>query len=154
VEEQKLGSAFFAEMGMDSPVPQEAFFDLFPLSLIASSTIDRLNEVAPETQFDARRFRMNMTIATEGDGFVENRWIGRQLTVGDAVALQIAMPDPRCVITTLAQGDLPKDSGVLKALAQHNRLDVGGGALFPCAGVYAVAAATGTVRVGDPVRLV
>lgn len=153
VADQKLGAAFFAEIGVDSPVPEGAFFDLFPLSLIASSTLAHLNAVAPGSQFDACRFRMNATIATEGDGFVENGWIGRQLSIGDSVVLHIAMPDPRCVMTTLPQAGLPKDDGILKTLAAENRLDVGGGALFPCAGVYAVAAAVGTVRVGDAVAV-
>ena len=54
---------------------------------------------------------------------------------------------------SLAQEDLPRDPRILKALAQHNRIDVAG-ALFPCAGVYAVAEATGTIRKGDSVRLV
>ena len=31
---QKLGSALFAELGMESPVPVGAFFDVFPLSVI------------------------------------------------------------------------------------------------------------------------
>jgi hypothetical protein len=42
---------------------------------------------------------------------------------------------------------------VLKSLAKHNRLDVAG-ALFPCAGVYAVAEAAGTVDQGDRVTVV
>ena len=54
---------------------------------------------------------------------------------------------------SLAQEDLPKDPRVLKALAQHNRIDVAG-ALYPCAGVYAVAEATGTIRKGDRISLV
>ncbi len=54
---------------------------------------------------------------------------------------------------SLAQEDLPKDSRILKALAQHNRIDVAG-ALYPCAGVYAVAQSTGTIRRGDPVTLI
>ena len=41
------------------------------------------------------------------------------------------------------------DPGILKALGKHNRLDVAG-ALYPCAGVYAVANATGTIRKDDP----
>jgi hypothetical protein len=53
---------------------------------------------------------------------------------------------------SLAQEDLPKDSRILKALAQHNRIDVAG-ALYPCAGVYAVAEAIGTIRKDDHVSL-
>ena len=52
----------------------------------------------------------------------------------------------------LPQEDLPRDPQVLKALARHNRIDVAG-ALYPCAGVYAVAEATGTIRKDDSVSL-
>ena len=61
-----------------------------------------------------------------------------------------AMPDPRCIMTTLAQNDLPKDTSILKTLAQDTRIDIGPGK-FPCARVYAVITEPGLVRVGDPV---
>jgi hypothetical protein len=54
---------------------------------------------------------------------------------------------------SVAQEDLPRDPKILKALARHNRIDVAG-ALYPCAGVYAVAEATGTIRQDDRVSLV
>lgn len=91
---------------------------------------------------------MNVVVETGEPGFVENDWIGRAFTLGDKVRMMVAMPDPRCVMTTLQQNDLPKDTSILKTLAQHNRLDIGPGK-FPCAGVYAVITASGTVRVGD-----
>ena len=153
VVEQKLGSAFFAEVGLSSPVPVGSFFDLFPMSVMTTSTLDRLRELAPESRIDPRRFRMNVIIRTEEAGFVENDWIGSQLAVGDAVQLRVALPDPRCVMTTLAQDELPKDTDVLRTLARHNRIQVGDAGLSPCAGVYAVVEASGTVQVGDPVAL-
>lgn len=153
VADQKLGSAFFAQVGMDSPVPVGSFFDLFPMSVITTSTLDQLNELAPESRFDPRRFRMNATVATNETGFVENAWVGRQLAIGDAVKLRVTMPDPRCVMTTLAQGGLPKDAGILKTLVQHNKVQVGPAGQLPCAGVYAVVEGSGTIRVGNPVTL-
>ena len=51
-------------------------------------------------------------------------------------------------MTTMAQGELPKDTEVLRTLVRHNRIDVAGG-LYPCAGVYATVAQPGTVRAGD-----
>ena len=54
------------------------------------------------------------------------------------------MLDPRCVMTTLPQGDLPKDPGILRTAAQHNRVNVG---------IYAAVLRGGTIRRGDPVRL-
>ncbi len=151
--EQKLGSAFFAEAGAPSPVPTGAFFDLFPVSVLTTSTLARLNELRPESRFDARRFRMNVIVDTEQEGFVENDWIGRSLGIGDRAQLRMAIPDPRCVMTTLAQEELPKDTEILRTLTRQNRIQVGDGGRFPCAGAYAVVEGTGTLRTGDSVVL-
>jgi uncharacterized protein YcbX len=153
VVEARLGAAFFNERGLPSAVPEDSFFDLYPLSVLTTSTLDQLDELEPESRFDVRRFRMNVIVDTPARGFVENEWLGRTLAIGDDVQLGVALPDPRCVMPSLAQEDLPKDSRILKALAQHNRIDVAG-ALYPCAGVDAVAEATGTIRKDDRVSLV
>jgi uncharacterized protein YcbX len=153
VVEAQLGAAFFNQRGLPSAVSERSFFDLFPLSVLTTSTLERLGELEPQSDFDARRFRMNVIVDTPAPGFVENEWPGRTLAIGDGVQVAVAIPDPRCVMPSLAQEDLPRDPQVLKALAKHNRIDVAG-ALFPCAGVYAVTAATGMVRKDDPVSLV
>lgn len=153
VVEQKLGSAFFAAAGLASPVPAGSFFDLFPVSILTTSTLDRLNELQPQSRFDERRFRMNVIVGSLEPGFVENGWVGRELGIGDGVRLRVALSDPRCVMTTLAQYDLPADTGVLRTLVQHNKVQVPGGGDFPCAGAYAVVQAPGTIRKGERVAL-
>jgi uncharacterized protein YcbX len=153
VVEVGLGAAFFNERGLPSAVPEGSFFDLYPFSILTTSTLEQLGELEPQSRFDARRFRMNVIVDTSGRGFVENEWVGHTLAIGDNVRLGVALPDPRCVMPSLAQEDLPRDPGILKALARHNRIDVAG-ALYPCAGVYAVAAATGTIRKGDRISLI
>ncbi len=47
-------------------------------------------------------------------------------------------------MTTLPQGDLPRDLGILRTAAQHNQVNVG---------VYAAVLRGGTIHHGDPVRL-
>jgi uncharacterized protein YcbX len=153
VVEQKLGAALFAEIGVPSPSPNGTFFDLFPLTVLTAATVNRLNELQPDSNFDERRFRMNLIIDTEEAGFVENNWIGHELALGDAIRIHVAMPDSRCVMTTLAQDELPRDNEILRSLVQHNRLQVGDTGLFPCAGVYAVVQAAGSLRTGDSVSL-
>ena len=153
VVEAQLGAAFFNARGLPSAVPEGSFFDLFPLSVITTSTLDHLGELEPGSRFDARRFRMNVIVDTTARGFVENEWLNRTVAIGDDVQLNVPLADPRCVMPSLEQEDLPRDPRVLKTLAKHNRLDVGG-ALYPCAGVYAVAEATGTIRKDDRVSLV
>ena len=82
----------------------------------------------------------------EGEqGFVEDAWIGHTLAIGDEVRLSVTGPCGRCVMTTLAQGELPTDSGILRTAVQHNQGHVG---------VYAAVVRGGTMRRGDRVRLV
>ena len=135
VTETKLGNALFNEIGMPSPLPAGSFQDVFPVSVMTTSALDHLGELQPESTFDVRRFRMNVIVATQAEGFVENSWIGGTIDVGERVKLGVPVPDPRCVMTTVAQEGLERDPQVLKALARHNRLDFAGAGLYPCAGV-------------------
>jgi uncharacterized protein len=96
---------------------------------------------------------MNLIVRVDPDGFVENDWIGHTLAVGDGVSLPVILADPRCVMITLPQGDLPKDPGILRTPAQHNRVEIPGLGRYPCVGVYATVGAGGKVRRGDPVTL-
>jgi len=148
---QKLGAALFAELGIESPVALGSFLDVFPLSVLTTSTLARLDEVRPQSRFDQRRFRMNVIVNTEPPGFIENGWVGQVLKLGEGARINVASPDPRCVMTTVAQDGLPKDTDILRTLVGHNRVQVGELGQFPCAGVYAVVAAPGTVRIGDRV---
>ncbi len=73
----------------------------------------------------------------------------------ERVRLRVTNPCPRCVMTTLPQADLPRDVGILRAAAEHNRAPVPafGGEAMPSVGVYGVVERGGTVSRGDPVRL-
>lgn len=128
----------------DEPMPPGTFFDAASVHVLTSATLDALRLAYPEGRFEPRRFRPNLIVQTDGEGFVENDWVGRELALGDGVRLKVVKPCPRCVMTTLPQGDLPKDPGILRAAAQNNGADVG---------VYASVVASGTVRRGDPVVL-
>ncbi|MCS6926664.1 MAG: MOSC domain-containing protein, partial [Candidatus Binatia bacterium] len=85
----------------------------------------------------------NLVIATPADGTPEVTWKGKTLRVGTAV-LSIQVPTIRCVMTTLSQGDLPKDPRILRTVVQHSNHH---------AGVYATVTQPGVVRVGDAVEL-
>jgi uncharacterized protein YcbX len=130
----------------DFGLPEGTFFDAAFVHLLTTATLDRLRMLYPQGRFEARRFRPNIVVETGNSekDFVENAWIGQRLAIGDAVRLSITGPCPRCVMTTLAQGDLPHDVGILRTAARHNRASVG---------VYAVVLQGGKVRRGDSVRL-
>jgi uncharacterized protein len=101
-------------------LPAGTFFDLAVVHLLTTATIERLRALYPEGRFEVRRFRPNIVVTTRPDrqGFVENDWIGHTLAIGDEVRLRITGPCPRCAMTTLPQGDLPKDAGILRAAEQ------------------------------------
>lgn len=152
--EQKLGSALFKELGAESPLAPGSFMDVFPISVITTSTLSQLQELQPETNFDVRRFRMNMVVKTKESGFIENLWVGHGINVGDNVRLMTTMSDSRCVMITLAQDGLAKDNNVLRTLVNHNRLDLLGARKFPCAGVYSTVLTVGSVAINDKVEIV
>lgn len=130
----------------DEAMPSETFFDLAIVHILTTATLDELRKLYPAGRAEARRFRPNIVIATDSSisGFVEENWIGKVLAIGDEVKFKITGPCPRCVMTTLAQGDLPRDSGILKTALQHNQAHVG---------IYASVLKGGKIRRGDTVRL-
>jgi uncharacterized protein YcbX len=130
----------------DEAMPRGTFFDLATVHILTTATLDRLRELYPQGRFEARRFRPNIVVACEpGEkDFVEQNWVGRVLAVGDEVRLRIFKPCGRCVMTTLAQADLPADLGILRTAVQHAQGNVG---------VYASVERGGTVRRGDAVRV-
>lgn len=130
----------------DFGLPKGTFFDCALVHLLTTATLDRLRVLYPQGRFEVRRFRPNIVLETASPekDFVEDAWIGHTLTIGDAVRLSITGPCPRCVMTTLPQSDLPRDAGILRTAARHNRANVG---------VYASVMQGGKVRRGDSVRL-
>lgn len=130
----------------DESMPRGAFFDSAVVHVLTTATVDRLRDLYPQGRFEIRRFRPNIVIEPPvgTSGFVENDWIGHTLAIGDEVRVSITGPSPRCVMTTLAQGDLPEDRGILRTAAQHNDTNVG---------VYGAVVRGGTIRRGDLVTI-
>jgi uncharacterized protein YcbX len=130
----------------DFKLPEGTFFDCAVVHLLTTATVDRLRELYPPGRFEVRRFRPNIVVETAGGekSFVENGWIGRTLAIGDTVRIRVTGPCPRCVMTTLPQGDLEQDPGILRTAAQHNHANVG---------LYASVLRGGTVRRGDAISL-
>ncbi len=151
VAREETGEAVSSiQLGMLSP--PGTFFDLSVLHLMTTATLDRLAAAAPDADFDVRRYRPNVLVAEDGDGFVENGWVGRTMALGAGVRASVDMATMRCVMTTLAQPGLGADRRTLRAIAAHNRLDIPGLGQWACAGVYAGVVTPGLLRVGDPVR--
>ena len=135
----------------DEAMPPQTFFDIAVIHIFTTSTINRLRELYPEGRFEVRRFRPNIVVESasseekkKNKDFIENLWVGKKLTIGEDIVLKVTAPCTRCVMITLPQGDLPKDLGILRTVAQYNQVT---------AGVYASVHRGGTIRRGDQVRL-
>ncbi len=125
---------------------EEPFFDLGPVHLLTTASLERFGELYAGGDFDARRFRPNVVVESDvGEtGFVEDGWIGRALRLGEEVILEVTDPVARCVMTTLAQGELPKDPKIMSTTHRYNDNHVG---------VYARVVRGGRVRRRDRVEL-
>lgn len=130
-----------------------SFIDVEVLHLMTSASLATLGATGPDTAADLRRFRPGIVLDTPSlAGFAENDWTGRTLRIGD-VELAVGVPTPRCIMTTVEQGDLPARPEVLRTLAADNRITTDLGT-FACLGVYASVSRSGTITAGDAVELV
>lgn len=116
-------------------------FDASPIHLVGTASLEWLRARLPESRVDERRFRPNITLATDQR---ELSWIGRTLRIGRVVKLRVTAPTGRCVMTTSAQSDLPFDPKILRCIAQEAGEDFG---------VYAEVSQPGRISRGDEVTI-
>ncbi len=148
-----------AQRGKDSGeplavgAPEGTFFDFSSLHILTTGTLAKLHELRPESRFEVTRFRPNVLVETGDVSFHENDWIGRELAIGDEVRAYVMFPCPRCVMPTLAQGDLPADPEILKTATANTLLFPLLAKKLPSVGIYATVVRGGTIQPGDSVRV-
>lgn len=115
-----------------------------PLLLLSVPTL-RFLEKQYGGPLEAMRVRANLIVELpDGRPFEEDRWVGRQIWVGD-VLLELANASSRCLVASLDAETPEHAPGVLAAILR------GRGGLL---GVHARAMAGTRLRVGDPIALV
>ena len=123
--------------------PPGRFVDAAPVHLLTTASLAAGAALHPEGAWDVRRFRPNLLIQVDGDGFAEDAWVGGSLKGGD-VELAVRKRTTRCVIALRAQQDLPKDPEVARSLQRDHDLKLG---------VYATVAHPGSITTGDTVTI-
>jgi len=134
---------------------KHGIFDEATISVISLATMAGIGREAG-LELDRRRFRANIVVDTERtEPFLEDEWVGGTLVFGDLSeprgvgaagepAVNVTMPDLRCVMINLDPETAEKDARVMKTVVRLNQNN---------AGVYATVVRTGQLRVGDRVSL-
>jgi uncharacterized protein YcbX len=125
-----------------------SYLDSATFHLIATGTLAHMRGLTEgNSDFDYRRFRANLLVDTGSDasGFVEDEWVGGVLEIGAGVKVTSIAPALRCVMTTHAQQDLPRDLAILRTTVKRHQANLG---------AFTAIEGDGRVHLGDPVYLV
>lgn len=127
-----------------------SFADGYPLLVATTASLDALNSLiaegphAGEGPLPMNRFRPNVVVAGT-EAWAEDHW--SRICLGEVV-FRVAKASGRCVVTTTDQDTALRGREPLRTLARHRR--VGSRLIF---GQNLVPLSRGTIRVGDPVRV-
>jgi uncharacterized protein YcbX len=132
----RLELALEAELG--------TLVDVAPVHLITSAALATLTARCGDG--DPRRYRPNIVLDLDAEGYVENEWAGCKIAVGGA-CLHGMFPTPRCIVPTLPQHGVTGSKRALQTLARDNRIPMRSGN-WACLGLYARVSTPGAVRSG------
>ncbi|MEV0317265.1 MOSC domain-containing protein [Streptomyces sp. NPDC050658] len=129
------------ELARESDAPHQ---DAGAVSLVGTASLQALGELLGDADpVDVRRLRKNIVVET-AEPWVEESWVGREISFGGELTLRVVKRIARCVMTTQAQRDLPADHRILKTLTAARGM---------CIGVYADVVTPGPLVLGAEVTV-
>jgi uncharacterized protein YcbX len=148
--EQPGRAEFFADATDDTSeaiewtMPERRYVDAAPLLVLTTASLRTAASLHPGGAWEPRRFRPNVLVDVEDDGWVEDGWVGQVVQAGSASLLPLE-GCVRCTMVTREQpGGLDEDRDVFRTLARHH------GARF---GVWCDVAVSGTLSLGGEVSV-
>ncbi len=127
-------------LGLDvrlARAPRGAVVFADPITVVTTASVEALGE-----QVQPARFRATLVVETD-EPWVEDTWLGRELTVGGAT-IRIGGPIPRCAVIDHHPETGEKDARLLKELVKERPTNRAGEPMF---GVYATVVEPGRVTV-------
>lgn len=127
---------------------KDTYLDSATFHLISTGTLAHMRGLADgNSDFDYRRFRPNLLVDTgdNASGFVEDEWVGGVLEIAGGIKITSIQPALRCVMTTHAQQDLPRDLAILRTTVQRHQANLG---------AFTAIEGEGDIHLGDAVYLV
>jgi uncharacterized protein YcbX len=125
-------------------MPDGRYVDAAAVLVLTTTSLRTAARLYPKGVWDPRRFRPNVLVDLDGQGWIEDEWVGQSLRMGEARLIP-TQPCIRCTMVTRAQPGLDADADVFRTLARHHRGQFG---------VWSDVLAPGTVSVGDRASLV
>ena len=124
--------------------------DRYAVSIVSQASVEELARQGNDGRpVDSRRFRMLIEVAGAQTPHEEDRWMGEEVAIGEAV-VRVVRPDPRCVITTQDPDTGDRDFPTLHVIKEYRGLRDGRKLDF---GVYADVVRPGRVSVGDRITI-
>jgi len=124
-------------------LPVGRFVDLMPLLLLTTASLRTGQRLHPAGAWHVRRFRPNVLVEAEGDGWLEDAWCGELVLLG-AATLAPQQGCTRCTMVTRPQGELPDDRDIFRTLARQHRAQFG---------VWSTVLAPARINIGDAVAV-
>ncbi len=148
-ESDAARAEYFADATDDSSraiewtMPKGRFVDGFPVLVMTTAGLRGGAAVHSSGAWDVRRFRPNILIQVDGEGWLEDAWADRQLRAG-STQLVPRRRCVRCTMVTRAQPGLERDVDIYKTLHRTH-----GGE----AGMWSQVVQPGVLSEGDSVQL-
>jgi uncharacterized protein YcbX len=133
-----------ASQAIEWAMPAGRFVDAQPLLVLTTASLRTAAAHYPDGDWHLRRFRANLVVDVDGDGWVEDSWCGHSTLHIGTMELRPQEPCVRCTMVTRAQPGLAEDRDIFRTLARNH---------LGHFGAWTAVATAGTVRVGDEVRV-
>jgi len=133
-----------ASQAIEWTMPKGRFVDAFPVLVMTTAGLRGAAAAYPAGTWDVRRFRPNVLIDLEGEGWLEDAWADRCLQVREARLV----PRRRCIRCTMvsrAQPGLDRDVNIYKTLHRTHGGD---------AGMWTQVTQPGSIAEGDVVEVI
>lgn len=119
-------------------------YSVAPLHLVTTASLVELQQMVADAAIELRRFRPNILLETEQTiGFLEFRWVGHGLMLGDVDA-KVTDSTKRCGMTLVAQPGLKEQPEILRGIVRHVNRSFG---------IYCEATKPGCIKTGADVTI-
>lgn len=136
---EELKATFEREPGEPLPdldaLPQQArdfvsvpgtFFLVKPFHLLTTATLQHMQQLEPDADWNVARFRPNVVVETlpEMEGLVEQAWLDNQLQIGSATVF-CESTTPRCGVVAQPQQQFQAEKSILRSIVNQADQNLG-----------------------------